>query len=189
MAAIIGTEATRNGISERLLAKGCDLAKAIDRGTYVTFDAAEALSQAIVGGRLDADRVAAFVNDLERSRLAVSASNLTVVGEMSALLCADGHHEAALQMEPTWDDLTRGLPFLTVCCYSTAPFNEERPELFPRSARHTRPPATHTPHSAACRKPSFFTARPSSADARGSAPCTSICDAARSISRRSSALS
>jgi DNA-binding NarL/FixJ family response regulator len=131
MAATIGTEATRNGISERVLAKGCDLAKAIDRGTYVTFDAAGALSQAMVGGRLDTDRVAAFVNDLERSRLAVSASNLTVVGEMSALLCAGGHYEAALQMESTWDDLTRGLPFLTVCCYSVAPLNEGGPDLFP----------------------------------------------------------
>jgi len=131
MAAIVGTEATRDGVSQRLVAKGCDLAKVIDRGAVVSFDAAEALAQALVGGRFDARRVAAFVDDLERSRLAVSASNLTVVGEMSALLCADGHHEAALQMESTWDDLTRGLPFLTVCCYSVAPLNEGGPDLFP----------------------------------------------------------
>jgi DNA-binding NarL/FixJ family response regulator len=130
MAAIIGTEATRDGVSQRLEAKGCDLAKVIDRGKYVSFDAAEAVAQAMAGGRFDARRVAAFVDDLERSRLAVSASNLTVVGEMSALLCADGHHEAALQMESTWDDLTRGLPFLTVCCYSVAPFNDRGPEFF-----------------------------------------------------------
>ena len=131
MAAIIATEATRNGVKERLLAKGCDLAKAMGRGLYVSLDAAEAVSQVMAAGRLDVQRVAAFVDDFERSRLAVSASHLTVVGEMSALLCADGHHEAALQLEPAWDDLTRGLPFLTVCCYSAAPFNAERPQLFP----------------------------------------------------------
>jgi DNA-binding NarL/FixJ family response regulator len=131
MAAIIGTEASRDGVSERLLAKGCDLAKAIDRGTYVSIDAVEAVAQVMVGGRLDIDRVAAFVDDFERSRLAVSASNLTVIGEMSSLLCADGHSEAALELERAWDNLTRGLPFLTVCCYSVAAFNQGSPELFP----------------------------------------------------------
>jgi DNA-binding NarL/FixJ family response regulator len=147
MAAIIATEATRNGVRERLLAKGCDLAKAMDRGLYVSLDAAEAVSQVMAAGRLDVHRVAAFVDDFERSRLAVSASNLTVVGEMSALLCADGHYEAALQLEPTWDDLTRGLPFLTVCCYSVAPFNAERPQLFPHVC---------AAHSAACHAHAAF---------------------------------
>jgi DNA-binding NarL/FixJ family response regulator len=147
MAAIIAREAMRDGVAERLLAKGCDLAKAIDRGTYVSLDAAEAVSQVMVGGRLNADRVAAVVDDFERSRLAVSASNLTVVGEMSALLCADGHYEAALQLERTWDDLTRGLPFLTVCCHSVAPFNEGRSELFPNIC---------APHSAACHAHAVF---------------------------------
>jgi hypothetical protein len=77
----------------------------------------------------------------------VSASNLTVVGEMSALLCANGHHEAALQLEPTWDDLTRGLPFLTICCYSLAPFNDGIPELFPHICAS---------HSAACHAHAAF---------------------------------
>jgi CheY-like chemotaxis protein len=147
MAAIIGTEATRNGVTERLRANGCDLAKATDRGSYVSLDATEAVSQVVSAGRLDVHRVAAFVDDLERSRLAVSASNLTLVGEMAALLCADDHHEAALQLERTWDDLTRKLPFLTVCCYSVAAFNEGSPELFPNIC---------APHSAACHAHAAF---------------------------------
>jgi DNA-binding NarL/FixJ family response regulator len=141
MAAIIATEATRNGVTERLLARGCDLAKAADRGAYVSLDAAAAVSEVVVDGRLDIDRVAAFVDDFERSRLAISASNLTVVGEMAPLLCADGHHEVALQLERTWDDMTRELPFLTVCFYSAACFSEERAQLFPNIC---------APHSAAC---------------------------------------
>ena len=141
IAVIIGTEATRNGVTERLLARGCDLARATDRGTYISLDAAAAVSEIIVDGRLDVHRVAAFVDDFERSRLAASASNLTLVGEMAALLCADGNHEAALQIERTWDDLTRSLPFLTVCCYSTACFTEQRPQLFANICG---------PHSAAC---------------------------------------
>jgi len=141
MAAIITTEATRNGVAERLLAKGCDLAKATSRGAYVSLDAAAAVSEIIVDGRLDVHRVAAFVDAFERSRLAASASTLTVVGEMAALLCADGNDEAAVQLERTWDDLTRRLPFLTVCCYSAACFPAERPQLFPSIC---------APHSAVC---------------------------------------
>jgi DNA-binding NarL/FixJ family response regulator len=140
--AIIATEATRDGIARRLLAGGCDLAGAADRGAYLSVDAMEAVSQIMVGGRLDATRVAAFVEDYERSRLAVSASNVTVVGEMAPLLCRDGHAEAALQLERTWDDLTRGLPFLTVCFYALEYFSEGRfPELFPGIC---------APHSAVC---------------------------------------
>jgi len=140
--AIIATEATRDGIARRLLASGCDLAAAAERGTYMSLDAMEAVSQIIVGGRLDATRVAAFVDDYERARLAVSASNVTVVGEMAALLCRDGHAETALQLERTWDDLTRGLPILTVCFYALEYFSEGSfPELFPGIC---------APHSAVC---------------------------------------
>jgi DNA-binding NarL/FixJ family response regulator len=132
LVAIIATEATREGVTQRLLARGCDLAAAAVRGTYMSLDAAEAVSEIMVGGRLDVTRVAAIVDDYERSRLAISASNVTVVGEMSPLLCRDGHPEAALQLERTWDDLTRSLPFLTVCFYALEYFSEGSfPELFP----------------------------------------------------------
>lgn len=72
-----------------------------------------------------------MVDDLERSRLAGSASHLTVVGEMPSLLCLDAKPEAAIQLEEAWSDLTRGLPFLAVCSYSLKCFGEGRDaELF-----------------------------------------------------------
>jgi DNA-binding NarL/FixJ family response regulator len=148
MAAIIATEATRDAVNERLLARGCDLVKATDRGTYVSFDAAVA-SDLVVSGRLDTTRVAAFISELERSRLAVSAPNLTVVGvgAIAPLLFAEGNHEAAIQLERTWDDLTRGLPFLTVCCYASATVEAGGSELFPQICN---------PHSAACHAHAAF---------------------------------
>jgi hypothetical protein len=145
--ALIGTESTRDGVAERLLASNCDLAKAVDRGAYVSLDAAAALSEIMVDGRPDARRVGAVVDEFERTRLALSASNVTVVGEMSPLLCMEGHHEAALQLEPTWDELTRGLPFLTVCCYLVAAFNEGSPEVFSKICAS---------HSAACHAHAAF---------------------------------
>jgi hypothetical protein len=149
MAAIIATEATRDGVAERLLARGCDLAKATDRGTYVWVDAAAGASDVVVSGRLDATRVASFIGELERSRLAVGAPNLTVVGvaAIAPLLFAEGNHEAAIQLERTWDDLTRRLPFLTVCCYLSASFEGGSSELFPQIC---------DPHSATCHAHATF---------------------------------
>jgi MEDS: MEthanogen/methylotroph, DcmR Sensory domain len=142
VAALVATDATRTEIAQRLLASGYDIAQAVGRGQYISLDAREALSEVMVGGRVDARGVAAIVDDLDRSRLAASASSVTVVGEMAPLLCRDGNPEAALQLERVWDDLTRRLPFLTVCFYSTERFGEtEDSALFPGIC---------APHSAVC---------------------------------------
>jgi hypothetical protein len=124
LAVLVATDATRTAIEQRLLASGYDIAQAAARGQYISLDASEALSKVMVGGRVDARRVAATVDNLERSRLAVSAPSLTVIGEMAPSLCRAGNPEGALQLERVWDDLTRRLPFLTVCFYSTECFGE-----------------------------------------------------------------
>jgi CheY-like chemotaxis protein len=141
VAAIVATEATRAGVAERLMATGCDVAHAAERGTYISVDARVAAAQVMEGGRFDASRLAVIVDDLERSRLAGSASHLTIVGAIAPQLCRDGHPETALQVEHAWDDLTRGLPFLTVCFYSMDCFRETDPDVFPRVC---------APHSAVC---------------------------------------
>ncbi len=44
VAGIVASEATRTGIAERLVANGCDLDEAADRGKYISLDAGDALS-------------------------------------------------------------------------------------------------------------------------------------------------
>ena len=145
VAAIVATDATRAGIAQRLIASGHDIGEAASLGKYISLDAAAALSQVMADGRLDVSRLAAIADALERSRLAGSAWHLTVVGEMAPLLCLAGNPEAAIQLERAWDDLTRGLPFLTVCSYSMKCFGEGRPlNSFEASALRMGPPATHT---------------------------------------------
>jgi two-component system, NarL family, response regulator NreC len=140
--ALVATDASRTAIAQRLLANGIDIAQAAGRGQYIWLDAREALSKVMVGGRIDAHRVAAIVDDLERSRLAASASSVTVIGELAPSLCRDGNPEAALHLERVWDDLTRGLPFLTVCFYSKECFGErDDSALFPGIC---------APHAAVC---------------------------------------
>jgi CheY-like chemotaxis protein len=141
VAAIVATKATRAGVAERLIAAGCDVAHAAERGTYISLDARIAVAQVMEGGRFDASRLAAIIDDLERQRLARSASHLTIVGAIAPQLCRDGHPETALHVEHAWDDLTRSLPFLTVCFYSTDCFRETDPDVFSGIC---------APHSAVC---------------------------------------
>jgi hypothetical protein len=142
VAGIVASEETRAGIAERLVASGCDLGEAADSGKYISLDANAALSEVMPGGRLDAGRVAAFVEDLERSRLAASASSVTLVGEPALLLCRDGNAEAAIRLEHVWHDLTRRHPFLTLCPCPMECFSEPGdPDLFSGIC---------APHSAFC---------------------------------------
>lgn len=137
-AAVIMTGGIRAAITRRLIASGCDLARAASRGTYFSLDAEAALTQVMAGGQFDASRVAAFVDDLERLRLGGSAPRITIVGEMSPLLCRNANPKAAIQLEHAWDTLTRRLPFLTVCSYPMELFSERgEPALFsPLCAPH-----------------------------------------------------
>ena len=91
-----------------------------ERGQYVAQDSALALSQVMHEGRPDKERLAEMIHGLDRLRLAVPnrpRGRLTIVGDMSASLCRNGDFEAALELERIWNDLTRALPFFTVCSY------------------------------------------------------------------------
>jgi CheY-like chemotaxis protein len=118
VAALVATEAVRAGVTEQLIASGCPIAEATASGRYFSLDVRTALSQVLVGGTVDADRVAAFVDDLERARLAARATSVTIVGEPGQMLWQGGDREAALQLERVWHDATRPHAFLTVCPYA-----------------------------------------------------------------------
>jgi len=51
---------------------------------------------------------------------------------MAAHLLAAGNSQAALEVEHLWDNLTRTLPFLTICCYAMSPFDSLDGRLFPQ---------------------------------------------------------
>ena len=117
---IVTSEATRTGIAQRLQARQIDLAMLAQRGQYVAQDSALALLHAMREGRPDKERVAEMIHGLDLLRLAVPngpRGRLTICGDMCASLCRNGDFEAALELERIWDDLTRALPFFTVCCY------------------------------------------------------------------------
>jgi DNA-binding NarL/FixJ family response regulator len=141
LAAVVVRKGVGAAIVQQMEAAGYGVADAARLGRWLVFDAGDALSQCVHSGRPDAGEVAKFIDALERSRVATAgaASRLTIFGEMSVLLLRDGNREGALQLERLWSELTRGLPFLTVCSYPEECFlRGGHAEIFPQlCAAHT----------------------------------------------------
>jgi hypothetical protein len=103
--------------------RGWNLADVGKQGRYLVFDAEEAATRIMRARRPHRDSIAEMVGALESARTTSAAgprSHLTIVGEMSAVLCRRGTPEAALELERLWDALTRSLPIVTICTYPTA---------------------------------------------------------------------
>jgi len=127
---LVTSEATRIGVAQRLQAQRMNLAVLAEQEQYVATDSALALSHVMHEGRPDKERVAEMVHGLDLLRQAVPnrpRGRLTIVGDMSATLCRNGDFEAALELERIWDDLTRALPFFTVCCHPIDCFENSAP--------------------------------------------------------------
>ena len=116
---LVTSEATRIGVAQRLQARQLNLAVLAEREQYVATDSALALSQVMHDGRPDKERLAEIIHGLDRLRLAApnGQGRLTIFGDMTVSLCRNGDFEAALALERIWNELTRALPFFTVCSY------------------------------------------------------------------------
>jgi DNA-binding NarL/FixJ family response regulator len=139
---IVTNEATRSGVAQRLQTRQMNVAALAERGQYVAQDSALALSQVMHDGRPDEERLAEVIHGLDRLRLAGPngpGGRLTIFGDMTVSLCRNGDFEAALEIERIWNELTRALPFFTVCSYPIACFehSEARDQLANVCAAHS----------------------------------------------------
>jgi len=125
--AVVATPAVRVGVAERLQQYGWHAGELGEYGRYHAMDAAESLAAVMRDGRPDPQRLAESVAALERMRLEAADMRdprLTLVGEIAVPLVLDGHFQEALEIERVWNGLTRALPWLGVCCYPMACFDD-----------------------------------------------------------------
>lgn len=125
--AVIGAALVRANLAERLERFGWNVGESGEYGRYRASDSAVAASSINRNERLLRDYIEQYVAELERWRAASAGpgSRLTVVGDISGQLLLTGNVSAALEVEHLWNDLTRTLPFLTVCTYGMEMFPDD----------------------------------------------------------------
>ena len=126
---VIATQAHRDGLDLRLVARGIDVAGAIRRGQYIPLDASETLSKFMRDGLPDAGAFADVMGSvLARARAAGKGSDsprIAAFGEMVALLWAMQNPQAALRLEELWNDLAHTHSFSLRCAYPIAGFDRD----------------------------------------------------------------
>ena len=130
---VIATTQIREGLADRLRRRGWDVGGSSGHKRYLAIDAADALSRVMRNGLPDEDRLAEIAGELDQYGRAVSegaTSRVTVFGDMVMLLSADGNTRALLALESLWNTVTQGLPFLTLCGYTSSCFHDGEPNLW-----------------------------------------------------------
>jgi signal transduction histidine kinase len=124
---VVATREHREGLAQRLKARGVDIARVIGEGRYVALDAAETLSSFTRNGRPDP----AIFSDVIGGVLASATSapggeqrRVAVFGEMVALLWAEGKADVAIQLEELWNELAQSHSFDLLCAYPMSFFTQ-----------------------------------------------------------------
>jgi signal transduction histidine kinase len=123
-ALVIATEAHRDGLADRLTARGVEVARARVSGQLTLLDARELLSQIMDGALPDAVRFRAVVGDaLTLAARGRDDPRVYVFGELVDLLWKDGNPESALRLEVLWNELARTHDFALLCGYGIGNFH------------------------------------------------------------------
>lgn len=126
-------QSVREGLAAYLQARGWNVAASGIYGRFRAIDSADVVSTIMRGERLDVDRLAEVAANLDRRRLATAegpTARMILVGEISVPLFSSGNPAAAMEVERVWNELTRALPILTVCCYPATFFDHKLQETF-----------------------------------------------------------
>ena len=125
-AIVLATKSHRDSLLQRLKAEGVDTDSALQQGTYISLDAADALSTIMVNDMPDPVR---FFGDIGGSiETAANAAKserpqVVVFGEAVALLQAEGKADAAIRFEQLGNDLGKTHKVDILCAYPLSSFH------------------------------------------------------------------
>ena len=120
---IIATSTHLNALNARLLSQGFDLNALIKADQYIPIDAEDLLSIFLVDGQIDEKIFNSFINDIV-SRAKERNGKVRAFGEMVAVLWAQGHFAATVQLENLWNQLHGKSPFTLFCAYPKTGFTQ-----------------------------------------------------------------
>jgi DNA-binding NarL/FixJ family response regulator len=117
---VIATKPHRHSLLQALNARGVDIEAAIQRGAYISLDAADTLATFMINGWPDPERFFnGFSSLIESAAKAAKTEHpcVAICGEGVALLWAEGKTEAAIQVEQLCNDLSRTYTIDILCAY------------------------------------------------------------------------
>jgi signal transduction histidine kinase len=127
-AVVVATKAHRDGLLQRLKARGLDSALATKQGRYIVLDAAETLGKFMRNGWPDAALFTEVLGSvLGQAAMAAGGkdSRISAFGEMVALLWSQGNAEAAVRLEQLWNELAQNYSLSLRCAYPMNGFDRE----------------------------------------------------------------
>ncbi|HZO13374.1 MAG TPA: MEDS domain-containing protein, partial [Polyangiaceae bacterium] len=129
-AVVIGTKAHGDELQRRLSSESFDLPSLRAQGRFICADASASLSRFMIDGMPDRSRFFQFVGSvLERAAASSKSGHVQAFGEMVALLCLDGHTEAAIRLESLWNELAGYRQFSLLCGYPLSLFGSDAQSL------------------------------------------------------------
>jgi len=127
-AIVLATKSHRESLLQRLKAEGVDTDGALQQGTYISLDAADALSTIMVNDMPDPVRFLGGIGgSIEAAANAAKSERPQVVvfGEAVALLQAEGKGDAAIRFEQLGNDLGKTHKVDILCAYPLSSFHGE----------------------------------------------------------------
>lgn len=115
-AVVVATAAHRSSLTSRMGLLGVDVDTALVDGSLTVLDAASTLSRFMVDGWPDEQLFHTVVNGIVEP-LRQNQRNVRVFGEMVALLWAQGHSGATVQLEHLWNDVCASQGLTLFCAY------------------------------------------------------------------------
>jgi DNA-binding NarL/FixJ family response regulator len=131
-AIVLATKSHRESLLQRLKADGVDTDAALQQGTYISLDAADALSTIMVNDMPDPVRFFGGIGgSIEAAANAAKSERPRVVvfGEAVALLQAEGKADAAIRFEQLGNDLVKTHKIDILCAYPLSGFHGEEDKL------------------------------------------------------------
>jgi DNA-binding NarL/FixJ family response regulator len=125
-AIVLATKAHRDSLLQRLKARGVDTDAALHQGTYISLDAADALSTIMVNGLPDPVRFFGGLGGFIEAAAKAAKSEqpqVVVFGEAVALLQAEGKANAAIRFEQLGNDLAKTHEVDILCAYPLSGFH------------------------------------------------------------------
>ena len=136
---IVAEKDRREGLRQRLLARGIDVERAISEGWYRVVDPRAFLDRVMVDGRPDQHRISSQARSVAEAA-SERCTRAVICGECAPALLGGGMVQEAIQLEHLWEEAAKTYGIDTLCGYLV---NEEDLVRYPQAiegirAEHSR---------------------------------------------------